>query len=156
MDGTVAIINELLAKNFNDILFIEESALKQGIFSDLTLTEMHTVEAIGMYAQKTMGQVARTLSITVGTLTVAVNSLVRKSYAERSRDGEDRRFVKVSLSNKGRLAYRAHEKFHADMVKSMVDGLSEDEELVLASALGKLNEYLRKFQNIYAKAGGGA
>lgn len=144
MRETLEIINNLLTETFNDILMIEEAALKAGEFKDLTMTELHTIEAIGMYEPKTMSEVAKRLSITVGTLTVAINGLVKKTYVERYRIESDKRVVKVGLSKKGRLAYRVHEMFHTTMVKSAIEGLNEEEEKILATALNKLNGFLRE------------
>lgn len=45
-------INSLLVDVFNDILVIEESELKKSRFNDLSITEMHTIEAIGMYKKR--------------------------------------------------------------------------------------------------------
>ncbi|GMA54204.1 hypothetical protein GCM10025857_55610 [Alicyclobacillus contaminans] len=45
-------INTLLVEAFNDILVIEESELKKSQFNDLSITEMHTIEAIGMYKKR--------------------------------------------------------------------------------------------------------
>ena len=50
--------------------------------------------------------------MTVGTLTIAINHLVKKGYVERSRSEEDRRVVLVSLSEKGEKAYFHHRMFH--------------------------------------------
>ena len=44
--------------------------------------------------RKTSSEVAKELSITVGTLTVAINNLVKKGYVERLRSEDDRRVVK--------------------------------------------------------------
>lgn len=85
---------------FNDILTIEETALKKGAFSDLSVKEMHTIEAIGMYQPRTMTEVAQDLKITVGTLTTAINRLVKKGYVERNRIEDDRRIVQVQLTKK--------------------------------------------------------
>ena len=52
MNKSTITINELLVQLFNDILQIEEKSLKEGIISDLSITEIHTIEAIGMYAEK--------------------------------------------------------------------------------------------------------
>ena len=60
---------------------------------------MHTIEAIGMY-KKTTTEVAKELSITVGTLTIAINRLVKKEYVERIRSEDDRRVVKLGLTKK--------------------------------------------------------
>jgi DNA-binding MarR family transcriptional regulator len=117
MKNTISVLNELLVSTFNDILSIEQKALHAGVFKDLSVTEVHTIEAIGMYGTKTMSEVAGIIGITVGTLTTAINHLVRKEYVTREKSEADRRVVHISLTSKGKLAYRVHEKFHADMVR---------------------------------------
>ncbi len=104
MSESINILNELLVDNFNDILTIEQQALQSGIFKDISVTEIHTIEAIGMYKPRNMSQVAMDLGITVGTLTTAVNNLVKKEYVERKRSEEDRRIVEIKLTKKGKLA----------------------------------------------------
>lgn len=148
VDKTISVINETLVKLFNDILTIEQSALKQGALSDISVTEIHTIEAIGMYVPRTMSEVAAKLGITVGTLTTAISNLVKKGYVKRERSEEDRRVVKIALTKRGKLAYRIHGKFHSDMVKETVQGLSEEEERVLTSALEKLNKFFSDKYNI--------
>ena len=143
MNKSTITINELLVQLFNDILQIEEKSLKEGIISDLSITEIHTIEAIGMYAEKSMSEVAQILKITVGTLTTAIKKLIKKEYVERKRIEEDRRVVLVKLTKKGKLAYRIHEKFHHDMVNTAIDGLSEEEE-VLISSLDKINKFFKE------------
>lgn len=137
-------LNELLVEIFNDILKIEEKSLSNGPMNDLSITEIHTIDAIGMYQEKTMSEVAQSLKITVGTLTTAINKLVKKEYVNRIRCEKDRRSVKISLTNKGKLAYRVHEKFHTDMINSTIDGLTKDEELVLISSLEKVNSFFKE------------
>ena len=147
MDKNIkTILNELLVSTFNEILTIEQTALKSGKLNDLSVTEIHTIEAIGMYKPRTMSEVAGDLGITVGTLTTAINNLVKKEYVERQKDEKDRRVVKIVLTKKGKLAYRVHEKFHSDMIKATIEGLTDEEEVLLANALGKLNDF---FKNNY-------
>lgn len=144
MSKSTTIINLLLVELFNDVLKIEEQSLKDGPISDLSITEIHTLEAIGMYDEKTMSEVAQNLKITVGTLTTAINKLIKKGYVERKRIEEDRRVVLIKLTKKGKLAYRLHDKFHKDMVNTAIEGLREEEEEVLISALNSINEFLKK------------
>lgn len=153
MDKTLNVLNELLVDLFNDILYIEQSALRAGSFNDLSVTEVHTIEAIGMYEEKNMSEVAADLGITVGTLTTAINNLVKKEYVLRRRSEEDRRVVKIALTRKGKLAYRIHAKFHSDMIKQTINGVTEEEELVLVKALEKLNVFFKEKYEIGAKAG---
>jgi DNA-binding MarR family transcriptional regulator len=140
---SINVLNEILVDIFNDILSIEQNALQRGEFKDLSITEMHTIEAISLYDKKTMSEVAANLKITVGTLTTAINNLVKKGYVERSRSEEDRRIVFINLTKKGKLAYRIHEKFHSDMVKETISGLSEEEEEILITSLEKLNTFFK-------------
>ena len=47
MEPNLETVNDYLVSVFNDILTIEESELKKSQFNDLSITEMHTIEAIG-------------------------------------------------------------------------------------------------------------
>ena len=142
MSEKIKAINNLLVEIYDDISRIENHTLKQGEFKDLSITEIHTIEAIGMYGSKIMSEIAEKLQITMGTLTTAIDKLMKKGYVERKRSETDRRIVNVSLTKRGKLAYRIHEKFHFDMVKSMVDKYTEQEEEILVSALKKLSDHL--------------
>lgn len=151
MSESINILNELLVDTFNDILAIEQQALQSGIFKDLSVTEIHTIAAIGMYKSRTMSQVAIDLDITVGTLTTAINNLVKKGYVERNRSDKDRRIVEVKLTKRGKLAYRVHEKFHSDMIKATIEGITKEEEKILISSLDKLNNFFKEKYNLKDK-----
>lgn len=136
-------INELLVSVYDDIGIIEDRSLKSGAFKDLSITEIHTIEAIGLKDEKSMSEIAEELEITVGTLTTAIDKLIRKGYVERNRSNTDRRIVYITLTKKGKLAYRMHERFHYLMVKNVINDLSEEESHVLVVSLEKLNNYLK-------------
>ncbi|MDF0480016.1 MarR family transcriptional regulator [Vagococcus sp. PNs007] len=144
MDKRIAQVNDYLVAVFNDILSIEESELQSGQFSDISVKEMHTIEAIGLHDTKTSSEVAEKLSITVGTLTVAINNLVKKDYVERVRTDEDRRVVRLKLTNKGRLFYRAHAQFHKNMVEAALSDMSEEEQDAISKGLKNLHAFLQR------------
>lgn len=148
MSKSIKILNELLVETFNDILIIEQNAIKDGHLKDLSITEIHTIEAIGMYVSKPMSEIAQNLKITVGTLTIAINNLVKKGYVERMRSQSDRRVVLIKLTRKGKLAYRIHEKFHSDMIKATIEGITDEEERILINSLAKLNKFFKTNYNI--------
>lgn len=137
-------INRILVEIYDDVTRIEEYTIKNGAFKDLSITEIHTLEAVGLYGSKTMSEIAAKLEITMGTLTTAIDKLIKKGYVERSRSNIDRRIVNVSLTNKGKLAYRIHEKFHLDMVKAIMNDFTIEEEEILLCALQKLNKHLKE------------
>ena len=71
-------INDVLVNLFNDIMAIEEKAIITGEFKDISNNDMHIIEAIGENDAKNMSTVAKSLSVTMGTLTIAINSLVKR------------------------------------------------------------------------------
>ncbi|RNC07065.1 MarR family transcriptional regulator [Enterococcus faecalis] len=146
MEPNLETVNDYLVSVFNDILTIEESELKKSQFNDLSITEMHTIEAIGMYKKKTSSEVAKELSITVGTLTVAINNLVKKGYVERLRSEDDRRVVKLGLTKKGKLLFRVHQHFHREMVKNILKGMEQEEEQALLRTLKNLHDFLQEYK----------
>ena len=148
MNKGINIVNELLVDLFNDILAIEQKSLQYSIFKDLSITEVHTIESIVMYKPRTMTEVACQLDITLSTLTTAINHLVKKEYVIRERSEHDRRIVFIKLTKKGKLAFRVHQKFHSDMVKETIRGLTEQEEKVLVESLEKLNNFFRSKYNL--------
>ncbi len=138
------IFNEVLVRLFRDIMSIEEKAIITPEFKDITNNDMHVIEAIGIGTPKNMTAIARELSVTVGTLTIAMNSLVKKGYVVRERGREDRRIVYISLSDRGRAAFEHHAEFHREMIRGITEELQEDEAQVLIRALTKLDRWFRE------------
>ena len=139
-------LNEVLVRLFRNINSIEEQVIRKNEYQSMTTNDMHVIEAIGIHEPRNMTAVARALMVTTGTLTISVNSLVKKGYVERTRSEEDKRVVLVSLTEKGREAYRNHEKFHEDMVAAITEELTEEEQVILERALSRLNHFFREEQ----------
>ena len=137
-------MNNFLGRLFNNILKIEEDALKKDEFRDLSVKEMHILEAIGQTdnsSQIMLTKIARGLSITPGTLTVAINALERKGYLDRCKSVADGRVVEVKLTPKGVSANVWHAKFHAALVDTISDNLAEDELESFTLGLKKITTY---------------
>lgn len=137
-------LNTLLVKLFRDIMNIEEEALITGEFTDITINDMHVIEAIGAGDPKPSSVVARKLSITMGTLTKSIARLVRNEYVLRERSEEDKRLVLLSLTEKGMRANGHHRKFHKEMVEAALAQFDEQETKILLESLGNLADYFRK------------
>lgn len=143
---TYATLNEVLVNLFRDIMDIEQKAIITEEFKDITNNDMHVIEAIGIGEPKNMSTIAKELSVTVGTLTIAMNSLVKKGYVHRERGKEDRRVVYISLSERGKAAYEHHARFHKAMIESVSEHLSPEELELLVRTLTKLNRWFRDWQ----------
>ncbi|MCM1039004.1 MAG: MarR family transcriptional regulator [Ruminococcus sp.] len=134
-------LNAVLVKLFRNIEDIEQQAIRTEEYKDMTTNDIRVIEAIGMEGQKNMTTVAKELHVTTGTLTISINSLVKKNYVGRVRSEEDRRVVLVSLTKKGERAFLHHQQFHEEMIDAVVAQLSEEEKAVLTKALERLNDF---------------
>ena len=143
---TYKTLNEVLVNLFRDVMDIEQKAIITEEFQDITNNDMHIIEAIGMNEPKNMSTIAREISVTVGTLTIAMNSLVKKGYVLRERGKEDRRVVYISLTERGRAAYVHHARFHKAMIDSISEEMTSEEMELLIKTLTKLDKWFRNWQ----------
>lgn len=144
MESTMITLNRLISGAFNDMSRSEQLAIRASGFEDVSVNEAHTVDAIGVYVSKTMSAVAEKLDITMGTLTVAINHLVKKGYVNKVRNESDKRIFMLSLTEKGKELYKAHQRFHFELVKSLIVDLSDYEADMFIEALSSLNQFLKK------------
>lgn len=145
-DNVYNVLNSILVKIFNDILSIEEKALIVGEFSDITVNDMHIIDAAGDKEPRTMSQISKTLGVTMGTLTIGINGLVKKGYIQRNRSERDRRVVYASLTDKGCRAYRHHQDFHEKLVLSVIKDMEDDEAQMLLKTMTKLDTFFEELK----------
>lgn len=134
-------LNEMLVNLFNHVMDVEAQAVITEEFKDITNNDMHIIEAVGIDEPRNMSEIAKRLSVTVGTLTTNMNGLEKKGYIIRERSIEDKRVVLVTLTERGRKAFFHHRDFHKNMIKSVVVGLDEDEKRLLYRCLVKLDKF---------------
>ena len=143
---TYETLNSILVNLFRDVMDLEQRAIITSEYHDITNNDMHVIEAVGLGEPKNMSAIAKELSVTVGTLTIAMNSLVKKGYVNRERSSEDRRVVYISLSEKGQKAFEHHENFHKQMIQGVMNELDRQELEVLVKTLKHLNNWFRQVQ----------
>ncbi|HBY21173.1 MAG: hypothetical protein A2Y24_08580 [Clostridiales bacterium GWE2_32_10] len=142
MNEELGTLNELLVKNFKDILRIEEKVLnKKDETKDLSMNEIHTLEIIGIDKQQIMSDIAKKLNITIGTLSIAISKLLKKGYIEKVKSDKDKRAIKICFTDKGELAYKAHENFHKEMIAAVIKELSIDEFKIIIEFLNRINKF---------------
>jgi DNA-binding MarR family transcriptional regulator len=137
-------INTFLVEVFHDVLRLESENIRQSGCSDLSVSEMHLLEAAAQDEHGCgMGTLAERLSLSAGSVTTAVKALVRKGYLERTRCEEDRRRVIVTLTPKATEALTRHRRFHEQLVDSIATRLDDDALTSLGDALSILHHFFR-------------
>lgn len=138
-------VNRLLVNLFDNIIEYEQKAIITEEFKDISYNDMHIINEIGSAKEQNMTALAKGLKVTVGTLTIAINNLVKKGYVNRVRCEKDRRVVLISLSDKGKRAYVHHESFHRDMVNAIIEPLDKEQIQVLVDTLSKISKFMKKY-----------
>ncbi len=142
MEESKVILNELLVDVFNHILDIEQEELKRNGVT-LSITEVHVIEAISLVETKTMGNIARKLRVTLGTLTTSIDRLVKKGFVKRLYDENDRRKVFIELMPTGVEVLQKHNLFHQDMLEKLFLDTTVYEDEILIKSLKNLKEYFK-------------
>lgn len=137
-------LNEILVYLFDHTLDIERKFLITEAFKDISVNDMHIINAIGLKATVNMSSLAKKVGVTVGTLTIAINGLVRKEYVMRSRSNTDRRVVLVSLTERGNEAFRHHAEFHRRIVDAIHSALNDEECRIMIQGLSAFEKYLNE------------
>ena len=137
-------LNHFFIYTFNNIFLWEERALAEAGVKNLSTKEMHVIAAVaslGKTERNTMSQIAGAVHISVGALTTAVNTLVRKGYLARAKDDKDRRRVLVYLTESGREMNGKHDAFHALMIESIQKVIGESDLETLTVSLEQLSTF---------------
>lgn len=140
--GTNNKLGNLFVELFHSILDAEEKAIIRGDFQDISINDVHVIEAIGNNEPKSSSAVSKKLGVTMGTLTKSIDGLVRKDYVQRVRSESDKRVVLLSLSAKGLRVFKKHAAFHENMVRAATKQFAPEETVLLEKTLDNLEKYL--------------
>ncbi len=146
MDDFSNKLNDLLTNTFNSILKIEETALKTIGPKNLSISELHMLEAVGKNPKDgmTIGDLADDQSITRPSVTVAINKLEKKGYVTKEKCAQDGRKIFVKLTEWGRKMNAGHQYFHEEMIRNVAEDMTEEEKRILVEGMIKLNNFFQK------------
>jgi DNA-binding MarR family transcriptional regulator len=134
---SVELLSHQFAEFYDKISSWEYSIVKG---SGLSPAQMHTVEVIGHNQNMRMKELAERLGVTTGTLTVGVDKLEKIGLVERKPHEKDRRSWLIVLTEKGKLMYEQHHRFHQEFTHEITSDLSNEEIKALSKLLGVVLE----------------
>ena len=143
-------LNLFFVSTFDRILALEEETLHKSPFTNLSVKEFHVLDGVFEMEKKdrnTMSGIANKLGISIGALTTAMNTLVKKGYVCRSYPKEDRRLVKICLTDTGIRANEVHQLFHHTLIEHVSAAMNEEEIETLSTSLKKINDFLKCMEN---------
>ncbi|MFO8009448.1 MAG: MarR family transcriptional regulator [Dehalococcoidia bacterium] len=145
----VQYLKEVLAKVSNpapDELVHLETLLK-GVRSKEQIDPAEFYEVGNILYQKknpTMGELSNELSVPLSSATRMANWWVDNGYARRLSDPDDRRVVRLTLTDQGMRLLESLEKHITATVEKVLAVLSEEEQATLVRLFGKVASSLRE------------
>lgn len=127
------------------MLTLEEQCLKKLCAGDLSIRELHVIEAVASLQsdnKNSMAEVAKYLHLSPASLTTAVNVLVRKEYIERHYSQSDKRVIYIKLTGKGEKVNSKYLDFVRGMIIKIGEKLDEVTADSVIEAIMGLDEYL--------------
>lgn len=125
--------------------FFEREYFKKNGIDDVTPNEVKVLYIIGMSNTKSMSEIAEELKITRGTLSITIESLVKKGYVIRTRHKQDRRVIIVYLTDKSIKAVNIYSKFYYKILAKLMKSIEKDKVEVVEEILTKLNSIIETF-----------
>jgi DNA-binding MarR family transcriptional regulator len=110
----------------------------------INFQEAHLLMSIGTKGPLTMSEIARTLQLTLSSVTAVVDKLEKKKFVRRARTAEDRRLVRVELTVAGRKFHNLVESAHLTLTGSMLKILDPAEREVFLGLFRKISRSLTK------------
>jgi len=141
------ILSDYVLHSALHMLTLEEQCLKHICASDLSVRELHVIEAVSCLAQSeknTMAETAKHLRVSPASLTAAVNVLVKKGYLEREYSPVDRRVIYINLTELGYEANRKYLGFVRDLMVYIGEDLDEESADKMIDVLMKAVEYFER------------
>ncbi|MFL0252213.1 MarR family winged helix-turn-helix transcriptional regulator [Clostridium neuense] len=91
-----------------------------------------------------VSQLSKKLRVASPTITQQINALESRGFVKRTMDLNDRRVVRIQLTDKGEeILKKAQKEFH-DLVYGLVDYLGEDDSDKFIELLTKLFDYMKE------------
>jgi DNA-binding MarR family transcriptional regulator len=149
----VRLSNSMKDKGNNDqivlAMFTLSRSMKDGMKFDsataqLTLLQIHALMFIDKHEQVTMTEVAKQFDISLPTATALSDKLVRAGLIARQNDANDRRIVKLVLTQKGNDLLTKAMRQRSTKVSKMLSYLSSEEKQQLLHIMQRLLAGIQK------------
>ncbi|MFH0967054.1 MAG: MarR family winged helix-turn-helix transcriptional regulator [Methanobacteriota archaeon] len=96
-----------------------------GVNDPLTLSEIHTIQAIGNNPDNNVKIIADTLGVTPSAASQVIKKLNRREFVRKIRGFRNEKEVTLELTEKGRIAYQNHELIHAHVQEQIISRIGD-------------------------------
>lgn len=114
--------------------------------------EVHLLENVSKIKNNTIGNIADAMLVTKGTLSVNASRLIKKGYLTKYVDKDDRRVVRVEITDKAKEVLKIHDEFHENLIDRALEDLNlSDNEILNKSFESILNYFKTEYKKMTQK-----
>jgi len=115
-------------------------------YPDITITQIRTLRILVENDNCTMSELGDHACVTLGTMTTTVNHLVKNKLVKRIRSTQDRRLVRVQLTDYGKEIIQEHQQRCKEQLAGAIQGLKEEEQERLLTAFSDIDSIVTKMK----------
>jgi DNA-binding MarR family transcriptional regulator len=132
------ILTDIITILTTKIAKIEEEALAESRFSELTGKQMHYLEAISNLNNPNLGELATELNLSKPSITAIIDKFEEKGFIRKVKSDEDRRVSHIHMAERGKEIEKVHSKIHMRISNIFTSKLTKNELKSLINLLSKI------------------
>ena len=113
----------------------------------LSLQELNVINIIGDTEPCIMSDIAKQASLSLSSVTVIVDKLVKAKLVKRIRSEEDRRIVCGSLTEQGKKIFQIQIEHIYETIRKILCTLTLEEQEIFLKLFDKIAYSIKKFNN---------
>ena len=132
------ILTDIITILTTKIAKIEEEALAESRFSELTGKQMYYLEAISNLNNPNLGELATELNLSKPSITAIIDKFEEKEFIRKVKSDEDRRVSHIHMAERGKEIEKVHSKIHMRISNIFTSKLTKNELNSLIHLLSKI------------------
>ncbi len=137
-------LREITRLTVQDLGLLEKSKVS---CCNVSLSQCHAVVEIGRAAEMSLNDLAQVLNLDKSTMSRVVNTLVENEYVDRLIDQADRRYIRISLTEKGKHLYQSIENNMNQYFEDIFQKIPEHKQKEVTENLELIMNILRNKQD---------
>ncbi|QYJ80592.1 MarR family winged helix-turn-helix transcriptional regulator [Shewanella acanthi] len=130
-------INHVIIEFYEKLTSWEHAIVRDQGFS---LSQVHTIELLGVHGPMRMKELADKIGVTTGTLTVQIDKMVDAQWVYRLPHESDRRSILVALTEKGQALYLEHDALHLQLTMDLTAQMTSEDRKMLLDLFTRMNK----------------
>lgn len=136
--------NELVELMFSISRRMKEEMSYTNKLTHLSVLQIQTLKFLNQNKKTSMGDIAEYFQIELSSATSLLNNLCDHKLVKRYDDEQDRRLVRITLTDKGKTLFEQAIKERRKKIEKILSYLSKKEKTELLTILKTLNNRLQK------------